>query len=75
MPDKALVLGGGGPVGGAWLTGMLAGLTEAGVDLDAADVLIGTSMAPSSAHASAAAPRPRNCTSASCPALTPSAYR
>ncbi|MFD8269963.1 patatin-like phospholipase family protein [Streptomyces althioticus] len=43
MPDKALVLGGGGPVGGAWLTGMLAGLTEAGVDLDAADVLIGTS--------------------------------
>ncbi|MEV5399638.1 patatin-like phospholipase family protein [Streptomyces cellulosae] len=43
MQDKALVLGGGGPVGGAWLTGMLAGLTEAGVDLDAADVLIGTS--------------------------------
>ncbi|MCP9994092.1 patatin-like phospholipase family protein [Streptomyces albogriseolus] len=43
MPDKALVLGGGGPVGGAWLTGMLAGLTEAGVELDAADVLIGTS--------------------------------
>ncbi|MFJ1979979.1 patatin-like phospholipase family protein [Streptomyces albogriseolus] len=43
MPDKALVLGGGGPVGGAWLTGMLAGLTEAGVALDAADVLIGTS--------------------------------
>ncbi|MFJ8187622.1 patatin-like phospholipase family protein [Streptomyces sp. NPDC096105] len=43
MPDKALVLGGGGPVGGAWLTGMLAGLTEAGVGLDAADVVIGTS--------------------------------
>ncbi len=43
MPDKTLVLGGGGPVGGAWLTGMLAGLTEAGTDLDTADVLIGTS--------------------------------
>ncbi|WP_225625332.1 patatin-like phospholipase family protein [Streptomyces werraensis] len=43
MPDRALVLGGGGPVGGAWLTGMLAGLTEAGVDPDAADVLIATS--------------------------------
>ncbi|PNV36244.1 hypothetical protein C1708_31270 [Streptomyces sp. DH-12] len=43
MPDKALVLGGGGPVGGAWLTGMLAGLTEAGVGLDTADVVIGTS--------------------------------
>nr|WP_156698983.1 patatin-like phospholipase family protein [Streptomyces sp. Z38] len=36
-------MGGGGPVGGAWLTGMLAGLTEAGVDPDTADVLIGTS--------------------------------
>ncbi|CAL9320120.1 patatin-like phospholipase family protein [Streptomyces sp. SudanB66_2053] len=43
MPDKTLVLGGGGPVGGAWLTGMLAGLTETGTDLDTADVLIGTS--------------------------------
>ncbi len=39
----ALVLGGGGPVGGAWMTGVLAGLTDAGVDLDRADVVIGTS--------------------------------
>ena len=43
MHDTALVLGGGGPVGGAWMTGVLAGLTEAGVDLDRADVIIGTS--------------------------------
>ncbi|MEU1599503.1 patatin-like phospholipase family protein [Streptomyces sp. NPDC005708] len=43
MSDTALVLGGGGPVGGAWLTGMLAGLTEAGIDLGSADVVIGTS--------------------------------
>ncbi|MFC7993977.1 patatin-like phospholipase family protein [Streptomyces pilosus] len=43
MPDTALVLGGGGPVGGAWLTGVLAGLTEAGIDLGNADVVIGTS--------------------------------
>ncbi|MFJ9662706.1 patatin-like phospholipase family protein [Streptomyces griseoflavus] len=43
MPDTALVLGGGGPVGGAWLTGVLAGLTEAGIDLGSADVVIGTS--------------------------------
>lgn len=43
MPDTALVLGGGGPVGGAWLTGVLAGLTEAGIDLCSADVVIGTS--------------------------------
>ncbi|WP_329242540.1 patatin-like phospholipase family protein [Streptomyces sp. NBC_01478] len=43
MRGTALVLGGGGPVGGAWLTGVLAGLSEAGVDLDRADVIIGTS--------------------------------
>ena len=29
--SRALVLGGGGPVGVAWETGLLAGLTEAGV--------------------------------------------
>jgi NTE family protein len=39
----ALVLGGGGPVGGAWMTGVLAGLADAGVDLARADVVIGTS--------------------------------
>ncbi|MGW2716045.1 patatin-like phospholipase family protein [Streptomyces sp. NPDC001492] len=39
----ALVLGGGGPVGAAWMTGVLAGLTDAGIDLDRADVVIGTS--------------------------------
>ncbi|MFD8685951.1 patatin-like phospholipase family protein [Streptomyces sp. NPDC059651] len=39
----ALVLGGGGPVGGAWLTGVLAGLADAGIDLHRADVVIGTS--------------------------------
>ncbi|WP_030600109.1 patatin-like phospholipase family protein [Streptomyces fulvoviolaceus] len=43
MGDTALVLGGGGPLGGAWLTGVLAGLADAGVDLDRADVVIGTS--------------------------------
>ncbi|GGZ89047.1 hypothetical protein GCM10010371_56240 [Streptomyces subrutilus] len=43
MRGTALVLGGGGPVGGAWLTGVLAGLTEAGIDLGSADVVIGTS--------------------------------
>jgi NTE family protein len=39
----ALVLGGGGVAGIAWITGLLAGLAEAGDDLTAADVLIGTS--------------------------------
>jgi NTE family protein len=44
MPDEeALVLGGGGVAGIAWMTGLLAGLAEAGQDLTGADVLIGTS--------------------------------
>ncbi|MFI2641936.1 patatin-like phospholipase family protein [Streptomyces sp. NPDC018610] len=43
MSGSALVLGGGGPVGGAWLAGVLAGLTAAGIDLGGADVVIGTS--------------------------------
>ncbi|MCX5397355.1 patatin-like phospholipase family protein [Streptomyces sp. NBC_01335] len=43
MNGTALVLGGGGPVGGAWLTGVLAGLAGAGIELDGADVVIGTS--------------------------------
>jgi NTE family protein len=43
MGGTALVLGGGGPVGGAWMTGVLAGLADAGVDPVRADVVIGTS--------------------------------
>ncbi|MDJ0346868.1 patatin-like phospholipase family protein [Streptomyces sp. H10-C2] len=39
----ALVLGGGGVTGVGWEIGMIAGLAEAGVDLGAADVVIGTS--------------------------------
>jgi NTE family protein len=39
----ALVLGGGGVAGIAWITGLLAGLAEAADDITAADVLIGTS--------------------------------
>ena len=39
----ALVLGGGGITGIAWEIGMLAGLSEAGVDLTSADVVVGTS--------------------------------
>ena len=39
----ALVLGGGGITGIAWEIGVLAGLVEAGVDLSAADLVVGTS--------------------------------
>lgn len=43
MAKRALVLGGGGPVGIAWEAGLLAGLAEAGVDLAQADHILGTS--------------------------------
>ena len=39
----ALVLGGGGVAGIAWMTGLLAGLAEAGDDISGADTIIGTS--------------------------------
>jgi len=41
--SRALVLSGGGPVGIAWEAGLLAGLEEQGVDLGAADYILGTS--------------------------------
>jgi NTE family protein len=40
---KALVLGGGGAVGIAWESGLIAGLAEAGVDASRADFVLGTS--------------------------------
>ena len=41
--SEALVLGGGGVAGIAWLTGLLAGLADAGQDVTGADVIVGTS--------------------------------
>jgi NTE family protein len=38
-----LVLGGGGSAGNAWLVGVIAGLSEAGLDVTEADLIIGTS--------------------------------
>jgi len=43
MDRRALVLGGGGVTGIAWEIGMIAGLADQGIDLAAADVIIGTS--------------------------------
>ncbi|MCO6005045.1 patatin-like phospholipase family protein [Actinoallomurus purpureus] len=40
---RALVLGGGGLAGIAWETGVLTGLTDAGVDVRGADLIVGTS--------------------------------
>ena len=41
--QQALVLGGGGVAGIAWMTGLLAGLADAGPDITGADLVIGTS--------------------------------
>jgi NTE family protein len=43
MKDRALVLGGGGVAGIAWMTGLIFGLSERGVDLRTADMMVGTS--------------------------------
>jgi NTE family protein len=43
MKDRALVLGGGGVAGIAWMTGLLFGLSENNVNLRSADLNLGTS--------------------------------
>lgn len=39
----ALILGGGGSAGNAWLIGVIAGLLEGGLDVTTADLIVGTS--------------------------------
>jgi NTE family protein len=41
--SDALVLGGGGVAGIAWITGLLAGLADAGQDVSGAELIVGTS--------------------------------
>lgn len=41
--QRAVVLGGGGPVGVAWELGLAAGLAAGGIDLAGADLVVGTS--------------------------------
>ena len=43
MTSRALVLGGGGPVGFGWEIGMLKGLADLGIRLADADLIVGTS--------------------------------
>jgi NTE family protein len=55
--ERALVLGGGGATGNAWLIGVLAGLFDGGLDVTAADLIIGTSAgATTAAQIAGAAP-------------------
>src|SRR4051812_40227072 len=55
--ERALVLGGGGSTGNAWLIGVIAGLFEAGLDVTEADLTIRTS-AGSTGAAQIAGPTP-----------------
>jgi NTE family protein len=57
MHERALVLGGGGSAGNAWEIGVIAGLSEAGLDVTEADLIIGTS-AGSTVAAQITATRP-----------------
>jgi NTE family protein len=43
LGKRALVLGGGGATGNAWLIGVISGLVDAGLDVTAADLVVGTS--------------------------------
>ena len=54
--ERALVLGGGGSTGNAWLIGVLAGLLEAGVDVTAPDLVVGTSAGATAAAQLTGAP-------------------
>src|SRR3954447_26439676 len=54
--ERALVLGGGGSTGNAWLIGVIAGLSDAGLDVTEADLTIGTSAGSTAAAQMASAP-------------------
>jgi NTE family protein len=56
--ERALVLGGGGSTGNAWLIGVIAGLVEAGLDVTTADLTIGTSAGATAAAQIAGATPP-----------------
>ena len=53
--ERALVLGGGGSTGNAWLIGVIAGLFDAGLDVTEADLVIGTSAGSTAAAQTAGA--------------------
>ncbi|MPV90315.1 patatin-like phospholipase family protein [Georgenia ruanii] len=56
--ERALVLGGGGSTGNAWLIGVIAGLFDAGLDVTTPDLTIGTSAGATAAAQIAGATPP-----------------
>ena len=71
MNERALVLGGGGAAGNAWVIGVIAGLFDAGLDVTEADLIIGTSAGSTAAAQITSATRRPNCLPTSFP-LRPS---
>lgn len=57
-PTRAVVLGGGGSTGNAWLIGVAAGLAESDVHLADADLIVGTSAGATAAVQISGAPLP-----------------
>ena len=55
---RALVLAGGGAAGNAWQLGLIAGLSDAGVDVTKADLIIGTSAGSTAAAQITSGTRP-----------------
>ncbi|AYG04139.1 patatin-like phospholipase family protein [Gryllotalpicola protaetiae] len=53
---RALVLGGGGAAGNAWLIGVIAGLSDAGVEAADAELIVGTSAGATAAAQVTSAP-------------------
>jgi NTE family protein len=53
--ERALVLGGGGSTGNAWLIGVMAGLADAGLDVTGAGLVVGTSAGSTAAAQTAGA--------------------
>jgi NTE family protein len=70
VSGRALVLGGGGSTGNAWLIGVMTGLSDAGLDVTAADLVIGTS-AGSTAAAQLAGATPAELFAATLAAVPP----
>jgi len=54
--ERALVLHGGGSAGNAWEIGVIAGLSDAGLDVTGADLIIGTSAGSTAAAQITSAP-------------------
>ncbi len=74
ITERALVLGGAGSAGNAWVIGVVAGLCDAGVQVTAADLIVGTSSgSTTAAQITSANPAELLASILAAPAQTPTA--